>query len=160
MATGQPKLFRASGDPAAAACWEWFEVLGGWPDVTARGSWLKVENLGTVREAPNGLRLRGDGRHDFLDPAGVLLVGGALVTRETRRGKNGAPARLSVPLSDELVVHRRLSRTLRARLPPHSRTPAQRTRVHAWGAVPPQVPGQLAFSEHKMPAAATECQWQ
>ena len=24
----------------------------------------------------------------------------------------------------------------------------------------PQVPGRLAFSEHKMPAAATECQWQ
>ena len=89
----------AGTDPRASACWEWFEVLGGWPDVTARGSWLKVEHLTTVREAPNVLRLRASGRHDFLDPDGVLLVGGALVERVTRRQQHEVEVRLATVMS-------------------------------------------------------------
>ena len=87
----------AGVEPGAGACWEWFEVLGSWPDVTARGSWLKVEDLATVRSAPNGMRLRASEppMHRFLDPEGVLLVGGALVERETRRRKTEIVVKLA-----------------------------------------------------------------
>ena len=78
----------ASARTVASGCWERYEVLGGWPSVTASGSWLKVVNLVTVRETPGELRLRVGEAEDFLDPTGVVVLGGALAERETRRGRS------------------------------------------------------------------------
>ena len=77
----------AGVNPMKGECFELFEVLGRWPDVTARGSFLKVVNLTKVRETPTELRLSVGEQQDFLDPEGVVLVGGALVERDVRRGK-------------------------------------------------------------------------
>ena len=84
---------RSGGAPGAAGvrstasgCWQLFEVLGSWPSVTAAGSWVKVTKLELVRETPSELRLR-RGLEDFLDPTGVVMLGGALHELKEGRGK-------------------------------------------------------------------------
>ena len=72
---------------AASSCWELYEVLGSWPSVTASGSWVKVRNLVVLRETPNELRLRRGELEDFLDPTGVVHVGGAMCESSERRGQ-------------------------------------------------------------------------
>ena len=86
----------ARGHARSSSGWEFFETRCAWPGeqslprVLASGAKMLVRRLGVVKEAGATVSLKVDGPPDFVDPSGLLRIGGAMVTR--LGGGGGGPS--------------------------------------------------------------------